>query len=194
MLACWAFAEWLHWQQVGMPTRSISLCTFRLHSPQRLGQHTALISDTSDAVMSEIFGGRGVVALLRMPPVLSGLVVALLRMPPVLSGRRRTPPHATCVVWSSSHSPKKDATRTNHQVLQFPPFFFDIMFSFLVFFLVRPLLLSLPFEVGTTSYCIARVQTSQTSNQDSCSPLCPTPLLRSMTPSSPSPHRVVNDE
>ena len=104
MLACWAFAEWLHWQQVGMPTRSISLCTFRLHSPQRLGQHTALISDTSDAVMSEIFGGRGVVALLRMPPVLSGLVVALLRMPPVLSGRRRTPPHATCVVLLSSHS------------------------------------------------------------------------------------------
>ena len=51
------------------------------------GQHTALISDTSDAVMSEIFGGRGVVALLRMPPVLSGLVVALLRMQPVLSGR-----------------------------------------------------------------------------------------------------------
>ena len=39
------------------------------------------------AVMSEIFGGRGVVALLRMPPVLSGLVVALLRMQPVLSGR-----------------------------------------------------------------------------------------------------------
>ena len=105
------------------------------------------------------------------------VVVALLRMPPVLSGRRRTPPHATCVVWSSSHSPKKDATRTNHQVLQFPPFFFDIMFSFLVFFLVRPLLLSLPFEVGTTSYCIARVQTSQTSNQDSCSPLCPTPCF-----------------
>ena len=31
------------------------------------------------------------------------VVVALLRMPPVLSGRRRTPPHATCVVWSSSH-------------------------------------------------------------------------------------------
>ena len=54
--------------------------------------------------MSEIFGGRGVVALLRMPPVLSGLVVALLRMPPVLSGRRRTPPHATCVVLLSSHS------------------------------------------------------------------------------------------
>ena len=45
-----------------------------------------------------------VVALLRMPPVLSCLVVALLRMPPVLSSRRRTPPHATCVVFSSSHS------------------------------------------------------------------------------------------
>ena len=29
---------------------------------------------------------------------------ALLRMPPVLSCCRRTPPHATCVVWSSSHS------------------------------------------------------------------------------------------
>ena len=66
-------------------------------------------------------------------------------------GGRRTPSHATCVVWSSSHSPKKDATRTNHQDLQYPPLFFDIIFSVLVFFLVRFLLLSLPFEVVWSS-------------------------------------------
>ena len=32
------------------------------------------------------------------------VVVALLRLPPVLSCCRCTPPHATCVAWSSSHS------------------------------------------------------------------------------------------
>ena len=55
--------------------------------PLKLRPKWLRLAGRRHAVMSEIFGGRGVVALLRMPPVLSGLVVALLRMQPVLSGR-----------------------------------------------------------------------------------------------------------